>query len=114
MEMTSDGNEEKRHFGFYVATGENNPDLSGIAHNNKAWGLFANGTGFEQAIDSSPPRLRSALHSATNNATDSPSAYNKDAVFEFGAYEGKPNYQIYNGAGEDKTDSGVALNDSGV
>ncbi len=48
--MTSEGNDENRHSGFFVATTENNKDLNGIAKNGKAWGLFANGTGFEQAV----------------------------------------------------------------
>jgi hypothetical protein len=33
----------------------------------------------------------------TGNATDSPGDYNKDAVFEFGFYQGKENYQAYDG-----------------
>ena len=50
----------------------------------------------------------------TSNASDSPDDYNKDSVFEFGYYEGKENYQIFDGTGEDKADSGVAFTDSGV
>ncbi len=50
----------------------------------------------------------------TSNASDSTEDYNKDAVFEFGHYDGKPNYQIFDGTGEDKTDSGVAFTDAGV
>ncbi len=48
--MTSDGNDENRHSGFSPPTTANNQDLNGIAKNNKAWGLYANGTGFEQAV----------------------------------------------------------------
>ena len=47
---TNEGNDDNRHSGFFVATTENNKDLNGIAKNGKAWGLFANGTGFEQAV----------------------------------------------------------------
>ncbi|MBA3543315.1 MAG: hypothetical protein H0T83_02590, partial [Chthoniobacterales bacterium] len=36
------------------------------------------------------------------------------AVFEFGFDEGKEDYQIHDGSGEDKTDSGVPFTDSGV
>jgi len=42
------------------------------------------------------------------------SDYNKEAIFEFGFYEGKDNYQIYDGTGADKTDSGIPFTDSGV
>lgn len=141
--MTTEGNDEKRHSGFFVATTDNNKDLNGIAKNSKAWGLFANGTGFEQAVafraltaplavgDSfsfmlengayekkfetdDPAGASVGLTLRTSNATDSTNDYNKDAVFEFGYYQGKPNYQIYDGSGEDKTDSGVAFTDGGV
>src|SRR5438094_665234 len=47
--MTSEGNDENRHSGFFIATTEHNSDLNGIAHNGKAFGLYANGSGFEQA-----------------------------------------------------------------
>lgn len=141
--MTNEGNDDNRHSGFYVATTENNQDLNSIAKNGKAWGLFANGTGFEQAVayrafsqplavgDSfsflmendvfekkfetdDPSGGSVGLTLRTSNATDSTSDYNKDAVFEFGSYQGKPNYQIYDGTGEDKTDSGVPFTDTGV
>jgi hypothetical protein len=35
--MTTEGNDENRHSGFFVATTQNNSDLNGIAHNDKAW-----------------------------------------------------------------------------
>ncbi len=141
--MTTDGKDENRHSGFYVATPENNPDVNGILHHGKAWGVFANGTGFEQAVayrafsaplavgDSFSLMVESGgfekkfetddpsggsvgLTLRTSNATDSPADYNKDAVFEFGSYQGKPNYQVYDGTGEDKTGTGVACNDGDV
>jgi hypothetical protein len=106
-------------------------------------GLYANGTGFEQAVayrafanplavgDSfsfmmengvfekkfatdDPAGGLVGLTLRTSNATDSTADYNKDAVFEFGCYQGKTNYQIYDGSGEDKTDSGVPFTDAGV
>lgn len=140
--MTIEGNDENRHSGFFVGTTENNKDLNGIGKNGKAWGLYANGTGFEQAVafralttplaagdsfsfmietgpfekksEGDPGGGSAGLALRTSNASDSPADYNKDAVFEFGHYDGKPNYQIYDGAGEDKTDSGVAFTDAGV
>ena len=62
--MTNEGNDENRHSGFFIATTANNPDLNGIAKNDKAWGIYANGTGFEQARRLSrlqPRRSRSAI-----------------------------------------------------
>jgi hypothetical protein len=141
--MATEGNDENRHAGFFTATTANNQDLNGIARNDKAWGLYANGTGFEQAVafraftqplavgdsfsfmmengkiekkfETDDPATGSiGLTLRTSNATDAPGDYNKDAVFEFGFYEGKDNYQIYDGSGADKTDSGVPFTDSGV
>src|ERR1044071_129912 len=48
--LTTEGNDNERHSGFYIATTRNNPDLNGINKNDKAFGLFANGPGFEQAV----------------------------------------------------------------
>ncbi|MDQ3199128.1 MAG: hypothetical protein M3Q46_08075 [Verrucomicrobiota bacterium] len=141
--MTNEGHAEKRHAGAYLATVENNNAITGIAYHKKAWGLYANGTGFEQAVafraftaplavgdsfsflmktgpfkkkfetdDPAPGSVGLTLR--TSNATNAPADYNKDAVFEFSASEGKPDYQIADGSAEEKTDSGVPLNDSGV
>src|SRR4051812_26107102 len=41
--LTTEGNDNDRHSGFYIAETKNNPDLNGIAKNDKAFGLFANG-----------------------------------------------------------------------
>jgi len=141
--LTTEGNDNDRHSGFFIATTKNNPDLSGIIKADKAFGLFANGPGFEQAIgyrsfdkplrpgdsfsfmmdnalfekkfdkdDPTPGSIGVALR--TTNANSSVADYNKDAVFEFGHYNGKDNYQIYDGSGADKADSGVAFTDSGI
>ena len=48
--MTHDGDGADRHSGFFIASTGSNPDLNGIANNGKAWALYANGTGFEQAV----------------------------------------------------------------
>ena len=141
--LTTEGNDNQRHSGFYIADAKLKPDLNGIAKNDKAFGLFANGPGFEQAVgyrafekslkagdsfsfmiengtfdkkfendDPTPGSIGLALR--TSNANSSVADYNKDAVFEFGYYNGKDNYQIYDGSGADKADSGVAFTDSGV
>jgi hypothetical protein len=141
--LTTEGNDNDRHSGFYIAQTKNNPDLNGIMKNDKAFGLFANGSGFEQAVgyrpfdkalkpgdsfsfmmengtfekkfdkdDPTPGSIGVVLR--TSNANSSVADYNKDAVFEFGYYNGKDNYQIYDGSGADKVDSGVAFTDAGV
>ena len=141
--LTTEGNDNERHAGFYIATTKNNPDLNNIAKNDKAFGLFANGPGFEQAIgyraferplkpgdsfsfmmqngpfekkfdrdDPTPGSVGVVLR--TSNANSSVADYNKDAVFEFGYYSGKDSYQIYDGTGPDKADSGVPFTESGL
>jgi hypothetical protein len=141
--MTTEATGDDQHAGFFVATTDNNKDLNGIASSGKAWGFYANGSGFEQAVayrafkaplavgdsfsfmmehgrieqkfDKDDPAGGSiGLTLRTSNASDSPNDYNKDAVFEIGFYKGKENYQIYDGSGDDKTDSGVAFTDAGI
>ena len=137
---TSEGNDENRHSGFFIATTDNNKDLNGIAKDGKAFGLYANGSGFEQAVayrsfdkplavgDSFSFMMETGnfekkfdkdegggaigLILRSGNATDSPADYNKNALFEIGHYQGKSNYQIYDGS--DKPDSGVPFTDQGI
>ena len=139
--FTTEGNDNDRHSGFFTAETKNNPDLNGIQKADKAFGLFANGPGFEQAVafrglekplqsgdsfsfmmengqiekkfdkdDATPGSIGLVLR--TSNANSSVGDYNKDAAFEFGFYQGKTNYQIYDGT--DNADSGVPFVDSGV
>jgi hypothetical protein len=141
--LTTEGNDNDRHSGFYIATIKNNPDLNGIAKADKAFGMFANGPEFEQAVafrgferslkpgdsfsfmmenglfekkfdkdDPTPGSIGLVLR--TSNSNSSVADYNKDAVFEFGYYSGKDNYQIYDGTGADKSDSGVPFTEMGV
>jgi hypothetical protein len=141
--LTIEGNDSDRHSGFFLASTKDNSDLNGIAKEGKAFGVYANGSGFEQAVgyrnfekplqvgdsfslmmengqlekkfdkdDPTPGSIGVVLRSGT--ASSSVADYNKDALFEFGCYQGKPNYQIYDGSGADKTDSGVPFTDSGV
>jgi hypothetical protein len=141
--LATEGNDNERHSGFFLASTKDNQDLNGIAKNDKAFGVYANGSGFEQAAgyrpfekplvvgdsfsfmlengtfdkkfdkdDPTPGSIGLVLRSG--NANSSVADYNKDALFEFGYYNGKNNYQIYDGSGADKADSGVAFTDSGV
>jgi hypothetical protein len=141
--LTTEGNDNDRHSGFFLADTKNNQDLNGIAKNEKAFGTYANGAGFEQAVayrafekplqvgdsfsfmmedgpfekkfdkdDPTPGSVGIVLRSS--NANSSVADYNKDAVFEFGHYQGKGNYQIFDGSGAEKTDTGIPTVDSGI
>jgi hypothetical protein len=139
--QTTEAMGDKSYAGFYLADPGQNPTLKGIAKNGKAFGLFANGVAFEQAVayrgfekplqvgdsfsfmmengifekkfDQDAPNLGSiGVTLRTGNANSSVADYNKDVIFEFGYYQGKTNYQIYDGT--ENTDSGVPLADGGV
>lgn len=138
--LVNEGNDENRHSGFFIATTDNNKDLNGIAKDNKAFGLFANGNGFEQAVgyrafdkalavgDSFSFMLESGpfekkfekdegggavgLTLRSGNTNSTVEDYNKGSLFEIGHYQGKTNYQIYDGT--DKTDSGISFSDEGI
>lgn len=140
--LTTEGNDSDRHSGFFIAETKNNQDLLGAAKSDKAFGVYANGAGFEQAVayrafekplqagdsfsfvmennpfekkfdkdDPTPGSIGLVLRSS--NANSSVADYNKDAVFEFGFYQGKGTYQIYDESAE-SSDSGVTLDDTGV
>ena len=139
--VTSEGNDNERHSGFYIANTKTNLDLNGIMKNDKAFGLFANGSGFEQAVayrafekplqvgdsfsfmmengtfqkkfDVDDPTPGSiGLALRTGNPNSSVADYNKDVVFEFGYYQSQSNYQIFDGT--ENPDSGVPFVDSGI
>jgi len=141
--LTSEGNDNDRHSGFYIAGKGDKPDLNGIAKNDKAFGTYANGTGFEQAVayrgfqkplqagdsfsfmiedgpfekkfgtdDPTPASVGLILRGSNANA--SVADYNKDAVFEFGHYQDKGNYQVIDGSGPGKADTGIPVVDSGI
>src|SRR5438045_3316165 len=52
--LTTEGNDSDRHSGFFLASTKDNQDLNGIAKNDKAFGVYANGSGFEQAVGYRP------------------------------------------------------------
>jgi hypothetical protein len=141
--LTTEGNDTDRHSGFFIASTKDNSDLNNIAKNDKAFGTYANGFGFEQAVayrgfekplqigdsfsfmmecgsfekkfdkdDPTPGSIGLVLRSGNANSTVAD--YNKDALFEVGFYQGKSNYQIYDGSGPDKADSGIAFSDDGI
>lgn len=49
-QLVAEGNDANRHAGFSLATTASNSDLNGIASDGRAWGFYANGSGFEQAV----------------------------------------------------------------
>ena len=139
--MTSESSGGNRYSGFFIADTKTNQDLNGISKNSKAFGMYANGAGFEQAVayrafekplqigdsfsflmengrfekkfdkdDPTPGSVGVVLRTSNDNA--SVAEYNKDATFEFGFYQGKSNYQIYDGS--ENSDSGVSFVDSGI
>ena len=138
---TTEATDEDQHAGFFIADTTNNSDLNGIAKDGKAFGLFANGAGFEQAVayrafnkplevgdsfsfmmETGSFEKKSDKETAgggaiglvlrTGNANSSPADYNAGALFEIGHYEGKANYQIYDGS--EQADSGVPFSDGGI
>jgi len=119
--MAMEGSGEKQHAGSFIASTETNKDLTGIAKEGKAFGLYANGSGFEQAVayrafnkpltvgdsfsfmlESGKFEKKSAQDDSTGgavglilrkgNASSAPTDYNNGAMFEFGHYQGQQNY----------------------
>jgi hypothetical protein len=129
------------HAGFYLATTQQNPDLNGIAIRGKAFGLYANGAGFEAAVafrplkkpltpgqtfsfllEHRPIEKRSTqddpatgaigLALRTGRASENVEDYKTGARFEFGCYEGGRSYLIFDGTAE--KDTGIPLTDGGL
>jgi hypothetical protein len=130
---------ENSHAGHYLALTQENKRLGAMA-DKKAFALFANGPGFEEAVaqrkfnakladgdvfsvclhaermgglrrDSSTPGAVGLILS-TEAFIRSCGDYNKGAVVEFGAFSGKENYIIYDGDGE--YDTGYSVKNSPI
>jgi hypothetical protein len=136
--LKSNGNpDQKSYAGFYLAKEQEKPGIAPLATGGKAWGIFADGEGFQETCAfrpfSSPltsgqtfsielvtpnPKSNSGstgsigLTLRTGNTSEKPTDYNQGARFEFTALEGKPNYQIFDGS--DASDSGVPIPIGGV
>gem|GEM_PF-607319 len=136
--LKSNGNpDQKSYAGFYLAKEQEKPGIAPLATDGKAWGIFADGEGFQEACAfrpfSSPltsgqtfsielmtpnPKSNSGstgsigLTLRTGNTSEKPTDYNQGARFEFTALEGKPNYQIFDGS--DASDSGLPIPIGGV
>jgi len=136
--LKSNGNPEKKSYaGFYVAKEQEKPAIAPLATGGKAWGIFADGEGFQEACAFRPfasaltigqkfsveiitpnPKSNSGstgsigLSLRSGNTSEKPTDYNQGARFEFTALEGKPNYQIFDGS--DSSDSGLSIPMGGV
>jgi hypothetical protein len=133
--------ESQSHAGFFIADTHNNPELSGAASGDKAFGLFANGPEFENATafrtfsqplgvgDSFSLTLQhgelvkkgtyddngaSAVGLTLRSGAQSAGVddYNKGARFEFGVYKDNATYLIYDG--ESNNNSGIPVADGGL
>jgi hypothetical protein len=120
-----------------LAKEQEKPGIAPLATDGKAWGIFADGEGFQEtcafrpfsspltsgqtfSIELMTPNPKSnsgstgsiGLTLRTGNTSEKPTDYNQGARFEFTALEGKPNYQIFDGS--DASDSGVPIPIGGV
>ncbi|MFK5895324.1 MAG: PEP-CTERM sorting domain-containing protein [Pseudomonadota bacterium] len=123
--------------GGFLANKINNPDLNNVASspNNKAWGSYANGNGFNQfeayrdfgsnALNNNGDSFQ--LSFEHGNITDGGSVgfvlrnqnihnaigdYNQQSRFEFGFIGGGSNYSIFDNYGV--IDTGIAFTDAGL
>ena len=132
---------QESHAGMFIADTEANADLMNVGINRKAFGLFANGVGFEavtafrpfgrtlapgmafsftmkhgefvKKFDTDDPAPGSTgITLRTGNANANTDDYNRGARWEFGAYEGQGNYQVFDG--EAKQDTGIPTSDGGL
>jgi hypothetical protein len=133
--------EGETHAGFFPAEAAKQPELKGAAIRGRAFGLFANGVGFEVAAAFRPIKRPLAVGQTfsflmengtiakkfdrddpgtgaigltlrTGQAAGNVDDYNRGARFEFGAYEGTATYQIFDGEAEH--DSGIPLTNGGL
>lgn len=130
---------ENSFSGSFTANPQANPDLApAISAGGKAWGLFANGSIFEQSVafrafstplaadttfsllmdhgdvrsGSHPGQASCGVVLRSGTRADAPADYNADARLEVLALDGKANYQIVDAAGI--ADTGVPLTKSGL
>ena len=124
--------------GFYVASTNEKQDLKGAAIGGKAFGMYANGVGFEVAtayrpfekplkvgqsfsflmehgeiqkkFDTDAPNASGSIGLTLSSTTDSATTdqYNKDVRFEIGYYQQSGAYTIYDGDGTKKLDVPVS------
>jgi len=127
--------------GFFVANTSSNSIPAKLITGDKAFGMFANGHGFENAsafrpfdkalvvgdsfsflMATGPIEAKSGnddprpgaigVTVRSGQASTSSDDFKSGARFEFGHYEGEANYRIHDGEAE--TDSGIPVSESGV
>ena len=127
--------------GFFIANTSSNSIPDKLITSDKAFGMFANGQGFEHAsafrpfdkalavgdsfsllMATGPIQAKSGTDDPqpgaigvtvrSGQASNSSDDYKSGARFEFGHYEGEANYRIHDG--ETETDSGIPVSESGV
>ena len=132
---------DNTHAGFYIAGTDSKSDLRGAAMRGKAFGLYANGTGFEVAAAfrsfETPLKIGQSFSFLMENgeitkkfATDDPAGgsigltlrsnteatstddYNKDVRFEIGYYAGDSAYVVFDGDGKKKLS--ISRDDAGL
>ncbi len=138
---TQKGASGESHAGFYVADTAGQKDLLGAALRGRAFAIYANGNHFEAAAafrrlkkplsvghtfsfllkhgtiekkygQDDPGTGGIGLTLRSGSAAESVGDYNRGARFEFGSYEGRDTYQIYDG--DTSRDSGIRLSEVGV
>ena len=132
---------DNAYAGHFIADDKMNPEIAPIASGDKAFGLYANGPGFETAVAfcpfakalpvggsfsfqmlnplieqkgtaDSPAPGSIGLSLRSGDAASSPDDYNKGARFEIINLKGEINYQVYDG--ETTHDSGVPYSEKGI
>ena len=141
LQTKTDGGDHS-HAGFFTATTSDKADLNGIAIAGKAFGLYSNGSGFEEAAAfrafNRPLQVGQSFsllmeHGKFVRKSDAetqdggscgftllPDAggasgtddYNKNSRFEFGYYQTEAAYIVHDGDGQNKLD--VPFTDAGL
>jgi len=141
-QLTARHGEERSYAGFFVARKENHSDLQNITR-DAAFGLYANGVEFEQAVafrsleqplragdafsiliehaqiprgkDSEPSATRSfGLVLRADARAESPDDWDSGARFTFASIQGLETYRILDGESPEKWDTGLQITESGI
>lgn len=141
LRATTDGTAANSHAGFYIASSGEKTDLNGVAMRGKAFGMYANGTAFEEAVAfrnfSTPLKVGQSfsfmmehgeiVKKFDTDATGSGSLgltlratttagntgdYNNGVRFEIGYYQDAKGYVLYDNDGMKKLD--IPFTDAGL
>ncbi len=126
--LTNADPNQKTFAGFYLAEEKDKPNITPIASNGRAWGIFANGDNFPKACAFRPLSqplapgqslsleiLRSPFPESSakggavglslrqGTTASSPDDYNQNSRFELCALQDKPTLQLFDGEKESST-----------